>query len=82
VLRRAGAYLPVSGNDLAVAARGGADPRLGFVDVHRAHQAVPAAREVTMDWWAWVLVALAVLIVIALLFAAKDIRRYVRMSRM
>lgn len=35
-----------------------------------------------MDWWAWVLVALAVLIVIALLFAAKDIRRYVRMSRM
>jgi hypothetical protein len=35
-----------------------------------------------MTWWAWVLIAIAVVIVLGLLLSMGDLRRYVRMRTM
>ncbi len=35
-----------------------------------------------MTWWAWVLIAIGVLIVLSLLLSMADLRRYIRMRTM
>jgi hypothetical protein len=35
-----------------------------------------------MTWWAWVLIAIGVLIVLSLLLSMGDLRRYIRMRTM
>ena len=35
-----------------------------------------------MTWWAWVLIAIGVLIVLALLLSLGDLRRYMRIRSM
>lgn len=35
-----------------------------------------------MDWWAWLLIAVAALVVVALLVNVPDIARYLRIKRM
>ncbi len=35
-----------------------------------------------MAWWAWLLIAIAVLAVVPLAVSAKDISRYLRLRRM
>lgn len=35
-----------------------------------------------MTWWQWVLIAIAVVIIIALLMGVNDIMRYLRMRKM
>jgi hypothetical protein len=35
-----------------------------------------------MTWWAWVLIAIGVLVVLGLLFSMGDLRRYIRMRTM
>jgi hypothetical protein len=35
-----------------------------------------------MDWWAWLLIAIAAVVVVALVVSFQDIRRYVRIRHM
>lgn len=35
-----------------------------------------------MDWWVWVLIAVAILMLIVLLMELPSLRRYMRMKRM
>jgi hypothetical protein len=35
-----------------------------------------------MDWWAWLLVAIAAVLIVSVALSLPDVRRYVRIRRM
>jgi hypothetical protein len=58
---------------------------MGRVSGFRRVEIGRAARDegaVAMDWWGWLLIAIAAVLIISFLVALPDARRYLRIRRM